>query len=69
MEAKMTTSEIRITFKTLESNDQHLSMGSINFLRSLKKYFIRNKKLSERQIKALLEMQNSINEVSGIGAT
>jgi hypothetical protein len=52
--------EIKTAFKYLEENKLLLNENSTYFINSLKKYFTRNKTLSERQQKALFEIQNSL---------
>jgi len=63
--------EIRETFKILESTPNLLSENSIYFVKSLRKYFDKNKRLSEKQFKILLEIKNNRefkNECSGLCA-
>jgi len=49
--------EIKEVFSYLALHEQKLSLSEIDFVRSLKKYFTRNKKLSERQKTALFEIR------------
>ena len=51
--------EIKETFKILESSQNLLSENAIFFVKSLKKYFDKNKRLSEKQFKILLEIKNN----------
>ena len=51
--------EIKECFKVLEETPNLLSGNSIYFVKSLQKYFKRNKTLSEKQYKILLEIKNS----------
>lgn len=52
---------IKEAFKYLEKNEKSLNDSGWSFVRSLKKQFLKSKTLSERQIKALFEIQNNIN--------
>jgi hypothetical protein len=51
---------IREAFRTIEGSGSRLSESAIKFVTSLKKYYRRNKILSERQMKALSEILGSI---------
>jgi hypothetical protein len=59
MEPQGNIKEIRETFKILESSQNLLSENAIFFVKSLKKYFDKNKRLSEKQFKILLEIKNN----------
>jgi hypothetical protein len=50
---------IRETFRQLEQNKGYLSESAASFIAGLRKYFTRNKRLSERQLKALYEIRNN----------
>ena len=48
---------IKQTFKFLAENSGRLSDSQLNFVKSLQKYFRKNKQLSERQQKILFEIE------------
>lgn len=52
--------KIKETFKFLEENEKILSQSAVNFVHTLKKYFARNKSLSEKQVKILTEIRNNL---------
>jgi hypothetical protein len=47
---------IKETFDFLYLNEKHLTLSQKDFINGLKKYFTRNKTLSEKQQKALFEI-------------
>ena len=57
------TTEIKEAFRYLHEHEAKLSLNQIDFLRSLKKYFSRNGKLSTRQEKALFDIKKFLNIV------
>lgn len=59
----MESKNIRIKeqFDFLYLNEKRLSLSQKDFINSLKKYFIRNKNLSENQQKALTEIVKYTN--------
>ena len=56
MKAQRNT-EIKEAFDYLYLNEQHLTAGQVDFIRGLRKYFARNKTLSELQTEALLRIR------------
>ncbi len=56
----MSNKEIKEVFEFLYLNEQQLSLTQISFIKSLKKYYGRNKTLSERQRKVLFEIRKYI---------
>ena len=48
---------IRDLFKDLETHESSLSPNQNNLVKSMKKYYARYKKLSERQMQTLLEIR------------
>lgn len=52
---------IKEAFRYLEQNNGSLTENGAYFVQSLKKFFARNKILTEKQQKALYEIRDSIN--------
>jgi hypothetical protein len=52
--------EINAALKFVEAHTDGLSLSSVDFVKSLRKYFTRNKMLSERQIKALQDISSNL---------
>lgn len=52
---------VKEAFQYMEQNVSLLSESGRNFIHSLKKYYSKNKILSERQLKALFEIRNNLN--------
>ncbi len=72
MKTKMTAqneTDIKKLLKTLEANEDNLSQNAIYFVRSVKKYYIHKKSISDKQLKCLKEIKNSINVCSVTAAT
>ena len=53
--------EIKEAFDFLYLNEVCLTLAQTEFIESLKKYFIKNKTLSEKQQKALSEIKRYLN--------
>lgn len=56
----MEKSEIKAIFRRLENHKESLSTYQVEFVKGLKKYYTRNNKLSDKQIDALININNSI---------
>jgi len=56
--------KIKETFEYLYLHEKNLTAGQSDFVRSLKRYFQKNKQLSEKQTAALLEIKKYLN-ISG----
>lgn len=58
------TNEVKIsikeTFRYLDQNGSRISESGWAFILSLKKHFLKNKTLSERQLKALFEIRENL---------
>lgn len=54
--------EVKKTFKWFDSYEGQLNQSTANFIRSLKKYYTKNKQLSDRQRTALMEIRNNFVE-------
>jgi len=54
--------KIKETFDYLYLHERDLTAGQLDFVRSLRKYFVRNKQLSERQTAALFEIKRYLNK-------
>jgi len=52
---------IKETFDYLAEHETALSLTQIDFIKSLRKYFRRNKKLSEKQQGVLFEIRKYMN--------
>lgn len=59
MEAK--NIEIKETFDFLYLNEKKMTANQFDFVQSLKKYYAKNKTLSEKQQKTLLEIKKYLN--------
>jgi hypothetical protein len=53
----MTNSEIKELFKYYEGNPEGLGDRQKELIKGMRKYYRRNKQLSERQIKVLIEIR------------
>jgi Tfp pilus assembly PilM family ATPase len=53
--------KIKQVFNYLQTNEIYMSLSQIDFVKSLKKSFSRNKKLSEKQINSLSEIAKYLN--------
>lgn len=54
---------IKETFKYLGSHENRMTPGQFAFIASTKKYFTRNKLLSERQFNALMDIKKNLTPV------
>ena len=52
---------IKQTLNYLQANETYMSLSQIDFVKSLRKSFSRNKKLSERQVNSLSEIVKYLN--------
>ncbi len=52
--------DIKQVFKYIQENDRQLSANCVYFIKSLRKYYDKNKKLSDRQLKSLFEIKENI---------
>jgi hypothetical protein len=53
-------SEIKGIFDSLANNAGKLTPGQIDFIRSLQRYYAREKRLSDKQLKVLNEILNMV---------
>ena len=51
------TPELKETFDFLYLNERYLTTGQSDFIASMKRYYNRNKTLSDKQISALFEIR------------
>jgi len=54
--------EIKEVFDFLYQHEKDLTSGQVDFINGLKKYFTRNKILSEKQSKALFDIKKYLNK-------
>jgi hypothetical protein len=53
----MTAQQIKETFDFLYLNEKQLSAGQSDFISGCKRYYHKNKELSEKQLSALMEIR------------
>jgi hypothetical protein len=60
---------IEETFDVLYLNQRYLSAGQADFVAGLKRYYRRNKQLTEKQLSALLEIKKFMKEPESVRVT
>lgn len=54
------TVEIKELFDSLYLREKNMTAGQLSFIRSCKKYFAKNKTLSEKQLSALISIKRGV---------